>query len=343
MFKSAAPACGGPSVAVGNLRNLDGALTMPQARRKPATAIIGRCLGLPFAVAVLIGGDGRPAFAEAATQPDEFQARITEIARSLAANPRLKRLSQQRREDLVTFVTGNVLFVLLHELGHATVAEFELPVLGRQEAAADDFAVLRLLDVRSEFSKRVLTEATKGWFLSDRRSRKAGVPLFFFDDHGLDQQRAFQIACLMVGSDPAAFTDLATETGMPAGRQETCKNDHAQAKWAWEKALKPHQRNSMQPAAMIDVTYGEGNGNLGLYAEAFRKLRMLDVVAERAAQVLAWPHPFAIEMKPCGFINAVWTGITHTLTVCYELAADFAELYRDFNEPRSTKRGRKAR
>jgi hypothetical protein len=71
----------------------------------------------------------------------------------------------------------------------------------------------------------VLTEATRGWFLSNRRARKAGVPHFFFDDHGLDKQRAYQIACLMVGSDPGAFTDLAKETGMPDGRQETCKTD----------------------------------------------------------------------------------------------------------------------
>jgi hypothetical protein len=292
---------------------------------------------------MLIGCAGRPAFAQPAPQPETFQARITEIARSLAADPRLKRLSQQRRENLMTFVTGNVLFVILHELGHTTVSEFELPVLGRQEAAADDFAVLRLLDVQSDVSKRVLTEATQGWFLSDRRARKEGVPFFYFDDHGLEQQRAYQIVCLMVGSDPAAFTDLAKKTGMPDGRQETCKNDYAQTRWAWGTVLKPHLRNTEQPTTKIDVIYGDGDGNLDLYAQAFRKLRLLDVVAERAAQALAWPQAFTIEAKPCGFINAVWTNNTQTLTVCYELAADFAALHRDFNEPRSTKRGRKAR
>jgi hypothetical protein len=302
-----------------------------------------RYVGLLCAIAVLIGGAGGPAFAQPAAQPDAFQAKIAEIAQSLQADPRLKRLSQQRRENLVAFVTGNVLFVMLHELGHTTVSEFELPVLGRQEAAADDFAVLRLLDIQSAFSKRVLTEATKGWFLSDRRARKAGVPFFYFDDHGLEQQRAYQIVCLMVGSDPAAFTDLATETGMPSGRQETCKNDLAQTRWAWSTVLKPHLRSTERPSATIDVTYAEGNGSLDLYAQAFRKLRLPEVVAERAGQILAWPHAFTIEMKPCGFINAVWTGNTHTLTVCYELAADFAELYRDFNEPQSTKRKRKAR
>jgi hypothetical protein len=36
-----------------------------------------------------------------------------------------------------------------HKLGHTTVSACEIPVLGRQEAAADDFR-LRLLDVGSE-------------------------------------------------------------------------------------------------------------------------------------------------------------------------------------------------
>jgi hypothetical protein len=40
------------------------------------------------------------------------------------------------------------------------------------------------------------------------------------------------------------------------------------------------------------------------------------------------PMPFTIEMRSCGFINAVWVAATRKLTVCYELADDFADLYR---------------
>ena len=40
-----------------------------------------------------------------------------------------------------------------------------------------------------------------------------------------------------------------------------------------------------------------------------------------------WPAPFTVEMQKCGFINAAWVASTHKLTLCYELAADFVDLY----------------
>jgi hypothetical protein len=38
----------------------------------------------------------------------------------------------------------------------------------------------------------------------------------------------------------------------------------------------------------------------------------------------------AQEMQTCGFINARWVRSTRKLTLCYELAQDFADLYREF-------------
>jgi Putative metallopeptidase len=78
-----------------------------------------------------------------------------------------------------------------------------------------------------------------------------------------------------------------------------------------------------------------------LYAQGFRSVRLLVTVAERAADQLAWPTPFALEMKSCGFINAQWISSDHKLTVCYELAADFGELYRDFGSPPNNYKKRK--
>src|SRR5258708_6938316 len=117
-----------------------------------------------------------------------------------------------------------MLFRLLHEVGHASIGVLHLLGLVRVVDAADSFTVIRLLDVKSNFSHRVLAQAAKGWFLSDRRDRQNGEPLEFYDEHSLDKQRAYQIVCLMVGSDPTAFADLAKETGLPESRQESCKN-----------------------------------------------------------------------------------------------------------------------
>jgi hypothetical protein len=263
---------------------------------------------------------------------------MNEVARSLESNPRLRNLSQQRREKIVEFVTGNTLFVMLHELLHAAVAELQLPVLGREEDAADDFATLRLLNVGSDLSHRVLAEAARGWFLSDRRDRRDGEKLVFYGEHGLDRQRAYQIVCLMVGSDPMKFGDLAEEMKLPDDRQESCNRDYQKILASWNTVLAPHRRDAEQQKTKISWAYGDAKGDLAVYAEGLRRLQLLETIAAVAENTLSWPAPFALEAKTCGFINARWIHELRKLELCYELVADFAELYREFNSVTTVKK-----
>src|SRR5262249_47932368 len=141
--------------------------------------------------------------------PQTFHERVEELARALQNNPRLKNLSQQQRLDRLEFVMGNTLFTLLHEMGHVAIEEMKLPVLGREEDEADAFATLRLIRVGSDFSQRVLAEASKNWFLAARRDQETGAERVYYGEHNLSEQRAFQVVCLMVGSDPSKFKSLA--------------------------------------------------------------------------------------------------------------------------------------
>jgi hypothetical protein len=60
------------------------------------------------------------------------------VARELAiAGERAEALDQSRRVKLASYVVGNVIFALGHELGHAVITDVKLPVLGREEDAAD--------------------------------------------------------------------------------------------------------------------------------------------------------------------------------------------------------------
>jgi len=289
-----------------------------------------RCLGACAVLAALLYSSGPIYPQPAPSVSEQFEARIIEVARSLHDHPRLKKLSQQEREKVVEFITGNVLFVVLHEMAHATIAELDLDVLGREEDAADGFAALQLLKIGTGLSHRVLVEAAKGWFFSDRRDRREGEKLVFYDEHSLDQVRAFNIVCLVVGSNPGKFTDLAAEVKLPAERQATCPKDFAAVFRAWDRMLKSHRRAADAPKTKIDVVYGDAKGDLGAYAQGFRLVRLLESVADYAAEQLAWPSPFTLEMRSCGDVNARWVTELHKLTVCYELAADFGELYRDF-------------
>jgi hypothetical protein len=261
---------------------------------------------------------------------EQFRARLNEAAHAIENDPRLKDLSQQQRKELIEFVAGNMLFVLTHELGHALIGEMDLYVLGREEDAADTFAVTRLLDMGTEVSTYVLVQAATGWFLSDRRNQARGIELTFYGEHGLDRQRAYQIVCLMVGSDPTKFAEAADMAKLPKDRQQTCQDDYGVASSSWRKALKPHLRGAAEPKQKIDVTYGPAEGRFEIIARAFRTLKLLETVADSAAERYVWPRPITLEMLTCTQPSAYWDLPAQKIAICYELAQDFAMLFRDF-------------
>jgi hypothetical protein len=268
-----------------------------------------------------------PNLPRAALRSDAYQAMIEDVARGLESNPRFKGLNLQQRIDRVEFVVGNTFFILLHEMGHVHIHEQDLPILGREEDAADTFAVLRLLKIGSSLSVRVLVEASKGWFYSDRRDQQMGAPVLYYDEHGLNQQRAYQIVCLMYGSDPVKFKDLADQTKLPEARRESCKFEFTRASRSWDTVLAPYTRSPDQPETKINVTYGETKGPLEGFARTFRTLQFLDIVADAAGEQWVWPTPFTLEMETCGGPNAGFDDVSRILKICYELPFDFSELY----------------
>jgi hypothetical protein len=237
-------------------------------------------------------------------------------------------LAKQR--DRADFIIGNMLFVGFHEMGHALTDQFHLPTLGRAEDAADSFATIALLDSGSEFSINVLVQAARGLFLSDRRDRTRREDFDFSDAHGLDRQRAFQIICLMVGSDQEQFKELAHWVRMPPDRQHTCAIDYEDAKYAWHSLLESHRHADREPTATIEVAYEAGQGHLERYARSFQSVALLEALSDYASSRYALPHPIKIVMANCGDANAAWVSSANTETLCYELADDFFDLYNGY-------------
>lgn len=286
----------------------------------------------------------RPADAQPAPATStSAQAKVDAFAQALAKNPKFKKLSPKYLQAATEFVIGNTLFAMLHELGHAATNQLKIPVLGRKEDAADIFAATRLIKFKNDFTDGVLDVAAKGWFMTDRRDTKSGDEVPYYDEHGLDQQRAYQIVCLMVGSGDPKYQSLADETKLPKDRQKTCAGDYADGTGSWDAALKPHLRAPDQPKTKIDVIYGEGKGDLDIIAQGLRSVGLLEAIAERAGSAIAWPEPFTIEAQSCGYLNAAWIPDKHKLFLCYELAQDFADLYRDYGEMRQSGRKRRSR
>jgi Putative metallopeptidase len=266
------------------------------------------------------------------TQPSLSQ-RIEAAAKAALNNPRLQGLTEQQRIARVEFVAGNTLVLLSHELGHVLIAEMHLPLLGREEDAADTYAALRLLAIGTSFSQQELAQAAQGWFLNDRRDQEIGEKPLYYDEHNLSQQRAYQILCLMVGSDPDKFKGLADQMKMPAERQRTCKRDFAKTSEGWQTVLKPWLREPGDPETKIDVVYGDGKGMFDGVANMFRSIRFLETVAANSAARYKWPHPFTLNMESCGRPGTYYEDEERIITICYETPFDFAELYRVYVQP----------
>ena len=258
-------------------------------------------LAFGFSTGPLLAETARPDTRAIQARLAEFQARVDENAIALAGEPSFRQLSPHERNAGIEFLVGNMLFVVAHEMGHAVISELKLPVLGREEDAADTFAIIAALTgVANDFSYRVLEEATKGWFWTARREKRQGAKPAHYERHGLDEQRAYQIVCLMVGSDPIRFKTLADQTKLPEERRRTCSWDFETAAQSWGMLLAPHRRVWDQPKTAIEVSYGEARGELEILARWFRSIRFLETFADLFSERYAWPAPITLEMRSCG-------------------------------------------
>jgi hypothetical protein len=262
---------------------------------------------------------------ERPSTPSVLQGKIDAAADMLKGDPRVGDLSDPQRRKTVQFVMGNLLFVLLHEVGHVLITEMGLPVLGREEDAADSFAVITMLRLNNEFSDKVLSEAARGWFYSDRRDQAEKAPVLFYDAHSLDRQRAYQIVCYMVGLDAERYAQLADEAGLPEDRRNSCIGDYSNAEWSWDKVLKDHRRTT-QAKTQIEVLYGDQE-NHEIFPRVMKEIKLLDTIAQQLSERYVWRASFTIRADTCGRPDANWNLATRTLTVCYEIAQDFARLY----------------
>jgi putative metallopeptidase DUF4344 len=306
-------------------------------------AVLCRRLACALILILLCGLPG--AFAQSAqSESDLMIARIRDAEKLLVNDARNDKLSPEQLRKMANFLAGNLTFAILHETGHALIADMSLPVLGGEEDAADTYATVAILQMGTIATRGApesaangwygaLDAAAKGWFYSNRNDRDQGAAFDYYDNHGLDAQRAYRIVCLMVGSDPDRFKSLAEDTKLPEERQDSCSADFGDARWSWVKALTPHYRATPElPRTNVSVVYGEAKGVLDVYRSFVESIQMSEITAGHLADAFLWRSPFAIEWQTCGEAAAHWQFKARKLLVCYELADEFARLYRDYGD-----------
>jgi hypothetical protein len=134
-------------------------------------------------------------------------------------------------------VAGATLFTFFHELGHALIDLYDLPVTGREEDAVDQLATMILLEGGDEGETAALNGAWS--FLSEEEEDSEEEPAFW-DEHSLDEQRFYNIVCWSYGKNPESFQDLVDDETLPAGRAERCPSEYDRMSRSWDALLEPY-------------------------------------------------------------------------------------------------------
>ena len=138
-------------------------------------------------------------------------------------------------EEQVGQATVNTwVFVLFHEIGHALVDLLELPVTGQEEDAVDDFSALLLVEGGIPGAA---ADAAIFWGLTSKEPTRAA----FADEHSLDQQRFYNILCVVYGSNPDAYASWVPNL-LPEDRAVKCPAEYEQKKNSWDALLTPHEK-----------------------------------------------------------------------------------------------------
>lgn len=152
------------------------------------------------------------------------------LGQSLLRDRKLRR----DQESADAMMVGALEFVALHEVGHAVIDLYSLPVLGREEDAADQIAAYLLL-TDSDTETRTYGVAGALWFFRTVRSRFTLHNLS--NEHGLSQQREVNLACWAYGSNDDEFEWTLDEGRVSADRANRCATEYQKLKSAVQRLL----------------------------------------------------------------------------------------------------------
>lgn len=137
-------------------------------------------------------------------------------------------------KNLMETVLGDAEATLLHELAHAVIDLRNLPITGREEDAADQFAVWRAVEGLDD-PDIVLSQAFEYGLSQDLYEQVVD------DEHTSDGQREANLLCWLYGSDPQSWEHLVDDDPLTEDRAELCVDEWNLLVYGWTTILSQPQ------------------------------------------------------------------------------------------------------
>jgi hypothetical protein len=128
----------------------------------------------------------------------------------------------------------------LHEFAHALFDMLKLPVLGREEDAADRVAAFIYLQLGFDESRRLIM-GTAYAYLAE--ASKVELPLSLqdlADEHSTPAQRAFNVLCIAYGANTEMYDEFVSNGYLPEKRAMACEEDYELIQDGYEALVGPN-------------------------------------------------------------------------------------------------------
>ena len=134
-----------------------------------------------------------------------------------------------------------VRFVFLHEIGHALIDQYKLPVAGNEEDAADRLSSYVNLKELGDEGVRAVFAAADAFAIESKQN--AGAKRNMADEHLLQEQRFYNSLCMIYGSNTTKYANIVTEGYLPKERAVRCPSEYQRAVDSWVTLLEPWRKS----------------------------------------------------------------------------------------------------
>ena len=224
-------------------------------------------------------------------------------------------------EATESYVESNVLGIFYHEMGHALIDILELPIFGQEEDAADVLSVF-LVDAffEEDTAVQLAYDTAFGFYNDAEASDKAGYEVPYWDVHGPDLQRYYNLVCLFYGANPDERDDVAEELGLPEERADYCPDEYDQAAGSWGNVLD-------------DLSESQGNGRfvLGTLEDQSKDAELMhSILSEEISAInedFSLPFDVPVGVEICEEANAFYDPNDQKIIMCIEFVPYLAAQY----------------
>ena len=134
-----------------------------------------------------------------------------------------------------------VRFAFLHEIGHALIDAYGLPITGSEEDAADRCSSFINLEELGDDGVRAVLAAADAFRIESKANTQKKRDLS--DEHLLQEQRSFNALCMTYGADSTKHAYIVNNGYLPRARAERCPSEYQRMAKSWSELLAPWRKS----------------------------------------------------------------------------------------------------